>query len=118
MIAARNDIAIEQGATFLMTLSFTYADGTPVDLAGYAGRMQVRERVGGLVLASVTEGQGVTVTPAQGKVEVRIPAATTRGMAFRDAEQGVYDLFVENSATGDSLRLAEGFVTLIPAVTR
>jgi hypothetical protein len=119
MIAIRHDIDIEQGATFLMTLHFQNADGTPVDLNGYAGQMQVRQRVGGRVLASVSEGAGITTTSAEGKVEVRIPATVTAGMSIASPDtQGVYDLFVKNSATGDSLRLAEGFVTVIPAVTR
>lgn len=118
MIAIRNDISIEQGATFLMTLFFRHADGTPVDLNGYTGRMQVREHEGARVLADISEGVGITTTAAEGKVEVRISPTITSTMAFRTVEFGKYDLFVRNTATGDALRLAEGNVELIPAITR
>jgi hypothetical protein len=118
MIAARNDIVIEQGATFLMTLIFSQQDGTPIDLTGYAGRMQIRETVGGRVLVSLTEGLGVRTNQNPGQVEVRIPATVTRNLAFKSVEQGQYDLFIENGVTGDALRLAEGGVDIIPAITK
>ena len=68
---------------------------TPVDLAGFSGRMQIKDRVGGAVLASSKPEDapldviGVTVDAAAKAIRLAIPAPATEAITWRS---GVYDL--------------------------
>ena len=118
--AAIYDIAIDQGATFPLSVSVksVAADGakTPVDLTGYTARMQIRRMVDDEdVLASLTTENGrISIDEENGKVTLNIPDATTAGFTFTRA---VYDL--EIVAPGGTVqRILRGAVRVSPEVTR
>lgn len=115
MIAARHDITIEQGASWRRTLVYRDSNGNPVDLSIYTGaRMQVRDKIGGKVYATLTTGNsGIVFTPLAGKIELFIPKSVTSAMRFTE---GVYDLFLDR-AGDDADRLMQGAVLINRAVT-
>ena len=114
--AGKHRLLIEQGATWSRTVVWKDAAGLPIDLTGYSARMQIRStRQGGTALVSLTSSPagGITITPAEGKIVLRVEAAETTtltpGTAF-------YDLEVVSGA-GEVTRLLEGGVTISPEVT-
>lgn len=121
MSAARWNIVIEQGANLVLELTWE-ADGTPVDLTGYTGAMDVRrwyaESDGNTVLTAETLGGGgngfMTLGGALGTVSINIPAANTMTVAGGDY---VYDIEL-TSGNGTVYRVAEGVAVCRPEVTR
>jgi hypothetical protein len=91
---------------------------TPVDLAGYSARMQIRESEGGRVLLELTseapEGQPRIVIDNAGKTIAReIPAAIT---ATLRGSRGVYDM---EMVSGDYVvKIGSGTVFVQGEVTR
>jgi len=110
-MAARYDITIEQGATFLFSVQ---VDG--VNLTGYTVRMQGRTaHAATSTVFSLTGGSGLTVTPgANSTIAVTIAASTTAG--FTAPMHGVYDL--EYELSGVVTRILEGSFFITPEVTR
>lgn len=116
MTAIRQDITIEQGATYRAWLNCVDRSGDPIDLSGGTLRMQVRTRPEDhLVLASVSsDGAGIeTRDAAAGQAVITIAASVTAGMP---AGVCVYDLELEQGAT--VTRLMQGRVTVLLGVTR
>lgn len=92
----------------------TYA---PLDLTGYTARLQLRPAPGNpTVLLEINTSSlgGITITGASGTVALLITAAQTALMTFANA---VYDLMLTAPDGVTVTRLAEGAVTLEPAVT-
>lgn len=92
---------------------------TPMDLAGYTCRMQIKDRPGGTVLAStdiddaplnvitaIIDNVGKTIT-------LSMPAAATALFAWK---KGQYDIEMV-SGTGDVTALLSGYVFVTPEVT-
>ncbi len=120
MAAALYDITIEQGAQFVLPLTWTTrnADGTPgdpVDLTGYTAKMQIRDAEGTvLVDLSTDDGGGIVIDGPNGKVTITIDADMTTPLCFDDA---AYDLKLINT-DGVPSRLVKGTVTFSPQVTQ
>jgi hypothetical protein len=119
MTAARYDLVIEQGATF--TLEFTVKDGaTPVNLTGYAARMQFRRKhsaVDADLSLTSAAGGGITLGGAAGTVAVRVEADVTADLAERLDTPGVWDFELE-APDGTVTREMEGQYQVTPEVTR
>lgn len=110
------DIEIRQGATFQIALAYRDPDGKPIDLSGFSAQMQIRDRVGGRVLAELSSANGrITIEPAEGRLHVEIPRSITKNMAL--STPGVYDLFI-TSEQDFAVCVVEGKVTFRPSVTR
>ena len=108
--AAKYDIVIDQGSTFVRTFTFTAGI---TDLTGYVARMQIRERVSSSdTILSLTVGSGLTMTTTT--ISVAISATATAALDFNS---GVYDLEIE-SAGGVVTRILYGTVKLSREVTR
>lgn len=88
---------------------------TPIDLTGYAVRMQVRESITSPTpLLSLTVGSGITVDAAEGEIRLAVADDVTAAWTWR---YGVYDLEIE-SPGGDTTRLLRGEVEVSAEVTR
>ncbi len=114
----RVDLVIEQGATFQHEFQWlNKADETPVDLTGWTARMHVREDFeSAITLFDLSSSGGeITITPASGLVGVEIGAAETSAVGACSA---VYDLELEETATGFVERLAWGNALITREVTR
>ena len=87
---------------------------TPHTLIGYAARLQIKDRVGGAVLLSLTTENGGIALDDGGKViEISITAAQTEALT---KSAGVYDLELV-SPGGVVTALLEGAVSVASEVT-
>lgn len=112
MTPIRYDLEFRQGATFRRAFLYV-SGGVPVSLAGFEARMQIRDRVGGRVLADLSSANGaLQVEAAAGRVDVEISETVSTNLPDR----GTYDLFVFSA--DDSICLAEGDVLAARSVTK
>lgn len=114
MGATLYDIAVEQGANFLLNVQVK--DGTSnAVLTGYSARLQVRETLSSLTtLMEATTGNGyITINGPNGIVMVNVPADITTPMVWNT---GVYDLEIYTSTT-NVRRILKGSASLSPEVT-
>ena len=88
---------------------------TPHSLAGYTARMQIKDRVGGAVLLSLTteNGGGIALDDGTKVIEISITAAQTEALT---KSAGVYDLELV-SPGGVVTALLEGAVSVASEVT-
>lgn len=100
----------------------TYTSGgvleynTPVSLAGYTARMQVRKKLQdeAALLTLTTENGGIALDNTLKTIAIRMTPAQT---ALLDFTQAIYDLELI-SASGSVYRFAEGSLQLKAEVTR
>lgn len=119
MTAARQNLVIEQGATFEFNINWLQSDGsTPVDITGYTARMHIRDSIdaAATLLELTTENARITLGDTAGTIQLSIAATDTAALAFTS---GVYDLeLVDTGGAGDVTRLTYGGVEVRPEVTR
>lgn len=112
MAAKDLDLKIEQGKNFKLTVTVREY-GVVKNLTGFAGRMMIKSAPGGTLHASLSSE--ITIpTPVNGQVVINIPAATTAAYTW---QQGVYDLEVFNSGTGEVVGVLKGFASVDLEVT-
>lgn len=129
MSAGLYDITIEQGADWRMTMTWKDAAGVPIALAGYAGRMQVRENWVSRtkIFDLTTENGGIVLDPENGTIALHLPAATSAAVPInpaktvwvdgKQAQQLVFDLEMVDP-DGVVTRLIQGAALFIPEVTK
>lgn len=111
---ASHNFTIYQGATFSHVLTWRDSSEALVNLTGYTARMQIRNRIGGDTIASLTTENGkISLGGSAGTITLTIAAADTAAIT----EGGVYDLELV-SGGGIVTRLLEGSVTLSKEVTK
>lgn len=129
MSAGKYSFIIEQGATLSFEIQYKDSNNTPISLAGYSGRMQIRPTVESsqvyLTLSSSLnpDGTGLNFSgsngatpPASGAIGIYISSTTS---SLLDFNQAVYDLEIYSSATPPVVtRLIEGNIRLSKEVTR
>lgn len=123
-MAGKLDLDIEQGATFTRVFTWQDAGGEPVDLTGYAARLQVRETHGSLesVLDLSSPSAGLELGGAAGTITLTITASQTADIVVADDGSDtpvralVYDLELANGAFVK--RLLAGAFTVSKEVTR
>jgi len=119
MTAVRQNLVIEQGATFGFNINWLQSDeSTPVDLTGYTARMHIRDSVddAATLLELTTENSRIVLDGSAGTIQLSISATDTAAISFT---QGVYDLeLVDTGDTGEVTRLTYGGVEVRPEVTR
>ena len=132
MAAGKYSFVIEQGATTNFEIQYTDSAGTPVDLTGYSGRMQIASnyaydntRTVYLTLSSSLNADGTGLNfsgsngvtpPTSGSIGIYIAACTSSLLTFNTAK---YDLEIY-SGSGDcplTIRLLEGQVSISNQVT-
>jgi len=111
------DLECYAGATFHYTLIYK-AGGVPVDLSGVEARMMVRTGYPSPdPVFSLTDGEGITITGPEGKIELFISPEDSTAVGLTRRGDFVYDLeLVEPD--GRVIRLIEGAFTVFPEVTR
>lgn len=113
---AKLKLTIIQGATFRKRLIWSDESKTPIDLTGCTARMQVRPEIESptVLLPLTTENGGISLTPADGIIDLYISAEDTAAITW---ESGVYDLEIVHPST-EVTRLVQGSVSVSPEVTR
>jgi hypothetical protein len=132
MSAGRYPILIEQGATVDFEIQYKDSTGSPVDLSGYSGRMQIRPTADAstvyLTLSSSyipgasclsLSGSRALKPPVSGAIGIYISACDTAAFTFDSA---VYDLEIFTPVSGSTCdyvtRLLQGPVRVSKEVTR
>jgi hypothetical protein len=129
MAAGKYSFIIEQGSTLDIELQYKDANGNPINLTGYTGRMQLRPSVSSdtvyLTLSSSLNPDGTglnfsgsngSTPPTSGSIGVFISAYTSSLLTFDTA---VYDLEIySGSSYPYTIRLLEGIAKLSKEVTR
>lgn len=126
MPAGRYSFVIEQGATFTVELQYKDSNGTPIDLTGYGGRMQIRPSIASsTIYASLSssidpDGTGINFSgsngstpPTSGSIGLYISATSSSLLNF---DLAVYDLEIYSGSFVS--RILEGQVKLSKEVTR
>jgi hypothetical protein len=96
------DISTEQGSTLSRVVTYTNAEGNPVNLTGYTARMQVRPRAtSGLAYLSLTSPTGgLTLGASTGTITILVDGAITSEIPSGNY---VYDLEVVNGEYVDKV---------------
>ena len=126
MAAGRYSFVIEQGATLNLELQYKDSTGTPINLTGCGGKMQIRQSTTSptsyITLSSslAADGTGLnfsgsngTTPPSSGSIGVYISAISS---SLLDFNTGVYDLEITSGSF--VTRILEGQVKLSLNVTR
>jgi hypothetical protein len=126
MSAGRYSFTIEQGSTLNLELQYKDANGNPIDLTGYGGKMQIRQAVTSptayITLSSSLEADGTGLnfsgsnsqtSPSSGSIGLFISAESSSMLNF---STGVYDLEITSGSF--VTRILEGQVKLSLNVTR
>lgn len=113
MPAAKLNITVEQGATFVKRLAWRDKNNRPISLLGYTAKMQVRSSAASAeVLFELSTENGRISLPGSGVVLLNIAANDTDSI-----KPGVYDLKLY-APTGEEIRLVEGKFTVSAGVTK
>jgi hypothetical protein len=111
------DIVADQGATLLRSIALKSSAKVPVPLINYTARMQVRTAVSAAttVLTLTTSNGGVQINSAAGTLLIMATPTQTSGLT---AGKYVYDLELEETATGIVTRILQGVFTVREEITR
>jgi hypothetical protein len=132
MSAGRYSFVIEQGTTVNFELQYKDANGHPINLTNYSGRLQIRPNYADdtnniyLTLSSSLnpDGTGINFSgsngstpPTSGSIGIYISSCTSSILSF---DQAFYDLELYSGSGGCpyTIRLIEGQVKLSKEVTR
>jgi hypothetical protein len=112
-MAAHYDIFVEQYATWTLPVLWTDAAETPIDLSGGSALMQVRDRLGTVLIELSSTNGRITLGGAAGTLLLTISDDDT---SLLPTGLAAYDLIFE---TGDGVttRLLEGSFYVEPGVS-
>ena len=113
------DICIFQGATFDQTLFYeTGEPSTPVDLAVYTAKMQIRSKPESkaVILELSTSNGRITLNYGSNNGAIRLFISATDTALLSVCDKAVYDLELYNGAV--TTRILQGNVIISPEVTR
>lgn len=115
MPAAQHDLIIEKSATFKRKLVWRDKSKKPINLTGYAAKMQVRSAAGAVdVLLELSTVNGrIVLGTVNGSITLVVTAAVTSLVTWTS---GVYDLKLV-APDGTETRLIEGNITVSAGVT-
>jgi len=110
------NLEIQQAADYNKTFIWKNSDGTPKDLTGWTGRMQIRKGVNGEVVFDTNAvPQALVIGTTDGTVRVSISSVNNE--LFPQVSGLVYDIRLVDTL-GSAKRFIKGAVTIDPAVTR
>lgn len=118
MQPASVNFTMKQGATFDDSMVFTDTNNVPVDLTGWSAKMQLRlNRFDpDPPILTLSTDDGTIALGNQGLVQFQLQGSVTAALNFTRV---AYDLFLYGPNNGEPAAcIAEGYITLNPAVTR
>lgn len=118
MPAYEQDIEIEQGSVYNPIFTWKDADGVPIDLTGWTGKMDIRvskDRTSTLIFSCSTASGNLALGGAAGTIRPKITATETGQFSFNWA---YYDIeLIPPSGVAGTKRIAKGKVVLDKQVT-
>lgn len=117
MAAVTYDFTIEQGATLREIITWTNADGTPINITGWTGRLQARADIDSptKLLDLTTANGGIIIGGSNGQLTIFMSDTQTSALTWSGSS--IYDLELV-APGGDVTRLLKGTITLDREVTR
>lgn len=109
-MATVQNIYIDQGTTFAMTVNVTDQNGDPKDLSEYTAAAQLRKSY---YTSSKIDFTTDINLPTDGAVTISLTATQTSSLK---AGRYVYDIEIEGN--DETLRILEGIVVVNPEVTK
>jgi DNA-binding IclR family transcriptional regulator len=70
-------VKLYRGDTWTRAWLLTDEAGASIDLTGATARLQVRDQTGAVVISASTTDGRITITPAQGRIDMTVPYAAT-----------------------------------------
>jgi hypothetical protein len=115
-MASPYNIAIDQGATYTLAITYKDSAGAAINLTNYTAAMQLRLSYDAStpVLSLSSPSNGIVITGASGLISITITDTQTAALA---ANTFFYDLEI-TSPTSVKTRLIQGVATVSPEVTR
>ncbi|WP_214327862.1 hypothetical protein [Nonomuraea sediminis] len=114
-MAGTYHLKIDQGATLDRLITWKNAAGVPYDITGWTAKMQIRDRAGGTLYATLDSANGsIALGGAAGTIRLLATAATTSSWTWT---LGRYDLELTDGSS-QVTRLLEGLARLSPEVTQ
>ena len=110
-MATVQNITIDQGTTFSLTINLTNDDGSAKNLANYSIASQMRKSYEATTKTDFTTAK----LDASGEVTISLTAAQTTAVK---AGRYVYDVEITGTSPVETLRVLEGLVTVTPQVTK
>jgi len=110
-MATVQNISIDQGTTFSLTINLTNDDNSAKDLANYTIASQMRKSYEAATKTDFTTAK----IDATGEVTISLTAAET---TLVKAGRYVYDVEIAGTDPVETLRVLEGLVTVTPQVTK
>ena len=117
-MAVAYNVVIDQGADWFLNVNYDNPNGTPVNLSGYSGALQLRsfpDASTAVLSLTSAAGQGITITGNTGLVAIHATATQTRAI---DEGTYYYDLEITDTFTGIVTRLVQGQAVVSAEVTR
>lgn len=108
-MATVQNITIDQGTTYSLTITLTNDDGTAKDLSSYTVSAQMRKSYYTSTYTAFTTAK-VDLT---GELTISLTAVQTS-----DIKAGRYVYDIEIVSSEETLRILEGIVTVTPEVTK
>lgn len=109
-MASIANLYIDQGTNFSSIINVNNDDGSAFDLTGYAVKAQIRK-----TYSSATAVDFVATVPNPGEIQIALDNSVTVAMK---AGRYVYDVIISNASLSNTLRVAEGILTINPGVSR
>lgn len=109
------DILVDQGATLNRALFVKTAAKNTIDLAGFTGRMHIRDYKNSSIIIQTLTSQTneIALFPAAGRVDILLSPAKTASLT---AKNYVYDLELE-SLDGEVTKILSGKLTVRSEIT-
>jgi len=112
-MATIQNLVIDQGTTFTLTITVTDSNSNVLDLTNYTLRGQMRRSYGASSYVAFTTSKGND--PTDGELTISLTATQTSALK---SGRYVYDVEIENTSDDSVTRIIEGIITVTPEVTR
>jgi len=109
-MSIKTNLIVDQGSNFVYKIYLVDTDGLPFPITGFYGNAQIRKSYS----SSSFTTMDITIDDVGGIITLSMNAAVTSTL---NQNRYVYDLQLTGN-TGIVSRIAEGFVTINPEVTR
>ena len=112
-MASYANISADQGADLQIPVTIEDVNGDPLDLSNYNLYGQVRRTYKSENAVDFTVNKAADATT--GEITVLLTATQTEAMK---SGRYVYDVYAKNTGTNQVIKVIEGMLELVPAVTK
>jgi hypothetical protein len=113
MATGYQELFLEKGATFNVTITLDAVNNVPFDLTGYSANSQIRTSYySSNAIATFTTSIGDD--PVKGRVTLSLTYQQTANIA---PGRYLYDIYISNNSDTWRSRVVEGIVNVTPSVT-